>query len=91
MLRVINMIPRNASGEARQDAEPNIAVNPANPRQIIASAFTRDPLNGPRAPLFVSTDGGLTWQLRLIVPGGPSTSDISLGYGDRAGNSTRVS
>ena len=85
MLRVINMIPRTASGEARQDAEPNIAVNPANPRQIVASAFTRDPLNGPRAPVFVSNDGGLTWQLRLIVPGGPSTSDISLGYGDRGG------
>src|SRR6266542_477985 len=79
------MIPQNVSGEARHDAEPNIAVNPENPRQIIATAFTRDPLNGSRAPIFTSNDGGDTWSLRSIVPGGPITADISVGYGDRGG------
>src|SRR5581483_3089395 len=53
---VVNMIPRSLSGEEHQDSEPTIAVNPANPLQIAASAFTPDPAAGPRAPIFVSTD-----------------------------------
>src|SRR5436190_14130967 len=40
---VVNMIPRSLSGEANQDSEPTIAVNPANPLQIAGSAFTPDP------------------------------------------------
>jgi len=85
MLKIVNMIPQALSWEARQDAEPNIAVNPENPSQIVATAFTMDPMNGPRAPVFVSNDGGLTWSLRSIVPGGPGTSDISVGYAGRGG------
>src|SRR5262245_37755664 len=65
---VVNMIPRALSGEENQDSEPTIAVNPANPRQIAASAFTPDPAEGPRAPIFVSTDEGETWTLNSIVP-----------------------
>jgi hypothetical protein len=84
-LSIVNMIPRALSGEARQDAEPNIAVNPEDPRQIVATAFTRDPANGPRAPIFVSTDGGSTWSLRSVVPGGPGTSDISVSFASRGG------
>src|SRR5689334_18844102 len=60
MLRITNLIPRSLSGESSQDSEPNLAVNPENPLQMVATAFTRDPLNGQRAPLFVSNDGGLT-------------------------------
>jgi len=82
---VVNMIPKSLSGESQQDSEPNIAVNPENPLQIVATAFTPDPLNGPRAPIFVSSDGGATWSLRTIVPGGPATADISVGFGDRGG------
>ena len=82
---VVNMIPKSLSGETQQDSEPNIAVNPENPLQIVATAFTPDPLNGPRAPIFVSSDGGATWSLRTIVPGGPATADISVGFGDRGG------
>ncbi len=37
---VVNMIPRSLSGESNQDSEPNLAVNPENPLQIVASAFT---------------------------------------------------
>jgi hypothetical protein len=84
-LSIVNMIPRTLSGEARQDAEPNLAVNPADPRQIVATAFTRDPANGPRAPVFLSRDQGQTGSLRAIVPGGPSTSDISVSFATRGG------
>lgn len=54
MLRVVNMIPRSLSGESSQDSEPNLAVNPEDPQQLVATAFIRDPMNGPRAPVFVS-------------------------------------
>ena len=40
---VINMIPNSLSGETNRDSEPNVSVNPANPLQIAASAFTPDP------------------------------------------------
>jgi hypothetical protein len=82
---VVNMIPKSLSGERQQDSEPNIAVNPENPLQIVGTAFTPDPLNGPRAPIFVSNDGGATWSLRMIVPGGPATADISVGFAGRGG------
>jgi hypothetical protein len=84
-LTIVNMIPRSLSREQQQDSEPNIAVNPANPQQIVATAFTPDPAGGPRAPIFVSNDGGLTWSLRTIVPGGPVTSDISVAFGSQGG------
>jgi hypothetical protein len=84
-LRVVNMIPAALSGETSQDSEPNLAVDPQNPQRMVATAFTRDPLGGPRAPVFLSTDGGQTWQLRSIVPGGASTADISVAFGDTGG------
>ena len=79
---VVNMIPLAQSGESNQDSEPNVAVNPANPQQIVGSAFTPDPMGGTNAPIFVSTDGGNTWVLNSIVPGlaGNSTSDITVRY-----------
>jgi hypothetical protein len=78
------------SGEANQDSEPNIAVNPANPLQIAASAFTFNPNpSDPNAPIYVSTDGGNTWLLNAIVPSAPSplfpTGDITLRFGGTSG------
>lgn len=85
MLRVVNMIPRSLSDEAEQDSEPNIAVNPEDPLQIVGTAFTPDPLGGSRAPIFLSLDGGLTWVLRSIVPGGSATHDISVAFAGQGG------
>jgi len=82
---VVNMIPKSLSGETEQDSEPTIAVNPRNPLQIAASAFTPDPSRGPRAPIFISIDGGMTWTLNSIVPSsvpkGSATSDITVAFG----------
>src|SRR6266496_4830967 len=80
---VVNMIPKSLSGETHQDSEPTIAVNPANPLQIAASAFTADPLKGSFAPIYVSNDGGNTWTLNPIVPGNSrrtGTGDITLQF-----------
>jgi hypothetical protein len=87
-LTVVNMVPQSLSGEASQDSEPNIAVNPANPLQIVATAFTADPLGGAFAPIYISSDGGLTWALRTVVPGNGSfgTGDITVGFATRGGH-----
>lgn len=83
MTFVVNMIPNVFSGESNQDSEPNLAFDPADPRRIAGSAFTPDPLGGANAPIFVSTNGGLTWALNNIVPStaGAATGDITLGFG----------
>jgi hypothetical protein len=75
------MIPQSLSGESNQDSEPTLAVNPANPKQIVGTAFTPDPMGGDTAPIFVSTDGGQTWSLNSIVPSETQTGDICVGFG----------
>lgn len=81
---VVNMIPRSLSGESNQDSEPTITVNPANPLQIAASAFTPDPGRGNFAPIYTSVDGGNTWTLKSIVPSsaadGSITADITVAF-----------
>src|SRR5258705_361868 len=81
---IVNMIPKALSFETNQDSEPTIAVNPANPLQIAASAFTPDPGGGNLAPIYVSTDGGNTWVLNSIVPSdaasGSATADITVAF-----------
>jgi hypothetical protein len=83
-VRVVNMIPNSRSGETSQDSEPNLAVNPINRLQIVGSAFTPDPMGGPNAPIYVSTNGGNTWALNSILPGNSSltgTGDITVRFG----------
>jgi hypothetical protein len=83
-ITVVNMIPKSLSGEANQDSEPNLAVNPNNPLQIVATAFTPNPSGGSLAPIFVSADGGHTWTLNPIVPGATATfptADITMKFG----------
>src|SRR5919201_1533233 len=81
---IVNMIPRSLSRETNQDSEPSITVNPANPLEIVGTAFTPDPMGGALAPIFVSTDGGNTWRLNSIVPSAAGstvpTGDISLAF-----------
>lgn len=78
---IVNMIPQALSGETNQDSEPNLAVNPANPLQMAASAFTPNPMGaGNNAPIFVSDDGGKTWSLNAILPSDALTADITLRF-----------
>jgi hypothetical protein len=76
---VVDMIPWTMSSETNNDREPSVTVNPASPKQIAATAFTPDPMGGPLAPIFVSTDGGLTWYINSIVPANAQseTADIT--------------
>src|SRR5258708_27917637 len=85
---VVNMIPKSLSGETNQDSEPNLAVNPNNPNQIVGTAFTPNPSGGSFAPIYVSSDGGQTWALNAIVPGASAsfpTFDITMKFGGTSG------
>src|SRR5260370_28505403 len=88
MLHIVNITPASLSGESRQDSEPNLAVNPANTNEMVATAFTPSPMGGPSAPIYVSTDGGNTWSLRMVVPyNNPvvGTGDITVGFATTGG------
>lgn len=78
---VVDMIPNALSNETNRDSEPSVAANPSNPLEIVASAFTPDPLSSGNGPIYISTDGGNTWDLNVVLPGGNRTVDISLRYG----------
>jgi hypothetical protein len=86
-LLLVNMIPNSLSGETEQDSEPMLAVNRANPLQLVGTAFTPNPMgqSSTTAPVYVSADGGRTWTLNAIVPGGDMTGDITVAFG-QSGN-----
>jgi hypothetical protein len=99
MLRIVNMIPNSWSDEQNQDCEPNLSVNPANPSQIIGTAFTFDnpagtsavspAMTGNWAPIFSSVDGGDTWTLQFVLPSAAGdqlpTWDVTCRYGGGSG------
>jgi hypothetical protein len=78
----VDIIPQSLSAESNQDSEPHLTVNPSNPNEIVATAFTPDPGGSANAPIFVSTDGGRSWILNVIVPSaaGSATHDITTGF-----------
>jgi hypothetical protein len=81
---LVNMIPQTRSGDTNQDAEPTIAINPANKMQLVGTAFTWDnlagtPMVGTVAPIYVTTNGGQTWSLVFSVP---STAGAQFPTGD---------
>jgi len=85
---VTDMVPASNSGETNRDSEPSLAVNPANPSVLTASAFTPDPVGTLTGVLYFSIDGGQTWQLtQAFVPASAELGcfttycDITLKYG----------
>jgi len=57
------------------DTEPTIAVNPANPNEIVITAFSGG--WAPNAPLWHSTDGGATWGKQFTIPTPPGVQIMS--------------
>ncbi|HKS52032.1 MAG TPA: PASTA domain-containing protein [Pseudonocardiaceae bacterium] len=86
MLRIINIIPQSRSGESRQDSEPNLAVNPARPTDMVATAFT-PATSGSNAPIYITQDGGYTWETRQVLPGNGmfGTKDVTVGFATAGG------
>jgi hypothetical protein len=59
-LVVSNTDPDLLDDDGEGDGEPSIAINPNNPDEIVILAFSGG-WGGGAAPLWHSTDGGLTW------------------------------
>jgi hypothetical protein len=55
-IQVIDLIPFTDSAEAKQNSEPSLGINPANPLQMVDGIFSP-----AGASYFKSTDGGFTW------------------------------
>src|SRR5438105_2099596 len=54
--------------------EPCIAVNPANPQEMIISTFGYGSwISSSTAQLWYSTNGGASWTIRFSVPAPPSS------------------
>jgi len=81
-VQLVDVIPALYSNETNTDSEPNVAVNPAKPTDVVVTAFTPCPamISTTDAPIYFSTDGGSTWQLNCIFPGNDPT------YGTNDGN-----
>jgi hypothetical protein len=85
---LVNMISPDQGNETRRDSEPNLAVNPANPLQMAASAFTPNPQGESNAPVYMSADGGRNWILKTVLPFNDpdtGTGDITLRFGSTSG------
>lgn len=50
-IAVVNMVPFSQSDEVSQDSEPNLAVNPNDPREMVGTAFTPDPMEDRAATI----------------------------------------
>ncbi len=57
------------------DGEPSIGINPANPDEIVLTAFSGS--WGGTSPLWHSTDGGDTWTKQFTIPVPPGTASAT--------------
>ena len=83
-ITVVNMIPHSRSDERDNDAEPTLAVNPATPWKMAATAFTPGVYGELQAPIFISTNGGNSWDLNYILPNNnwsTGTGDVTIQFG----------
>jgi hypothetical protein len=80
---VNNVVPRHLSGEHNFDSEPSLAVNPAG-GTLALTTFSGEWSSTQGAPLWISGDGGLTWDQRFGIPepepGAFGPADQTLAY-----------
>jgi hypothetical protein len=69
---VSNTNPNFASTDATGGTEPSVALNPANPNQVVITSFSGSWSSATQnAPLWYSTDGGSTWTKEFTIPPPP--------------------
>ncbi len=66
---VNNTDPNLTNTDTFNDGETSITVNPANPNEIVVTAFSGS--WGAHAPLWHSTDGGNIWTKEFTIPAPP--------------------
>jgi hypothetical protein len=89
-LKLVDIIPASLSGETNQDSEPFLAIHTV-PTVMTASAFTPNPEgdSSVTAPIFISFDGGETWNLNAIIPSAGTTCDVTHAFGGSSANLPR--
>jgi hypothetical protein len=62
-ISIVDIIPASQSSETGQNAEPSLAVNPANPLQMVATTFGGNEIvsGSTLQPYWISTNGGTAW------------------------------
>lgn len=87
---VSNVDATLATSDTFNDGETSIAINPANPDEILVTAFSGGWGNGGNAAIFHSTNGGNLWTKRFTFPrppgspvGCPCDQTIDYGRGNR--------
>jgi hypothetical protein len=82
---VNNTDPNLTNTDTFNDGETSITVNPANPNEIVVTAFSGS--RGAHAPLWHSTDGGNIWTKQFTIPAPPGIAaagcpcDQTIDYG----------
>ena len=66
---VNNTDPNLTNTDTFNDGETSITVNPANPNEVVVTAFSGG--WGANAPLWQSTDGGNIWTKQFTIPAPP--------------------
>jgi len=66
---VNNTDPNLTNTDTFNDGETSITVNPANPNEVVLTAFSGG--WGANAPLWQSTDGGNIWTKQFTIPAPP--------------------
>jgi len=76
-INVVDIVPLGQSLESGRNAEPSIAVNPLNPLQMVAGAFSSTANGNDNNTLFwASNNGGSTWSSYGNLP----TDDKTLAW-----------
>ncbi|MFJ7096527.1 Ig-like domain-containing protein [Streptomyces mirabilis] len=70
----VSVVDATASASSVGGREPSIAVNPANPNQIVITRFDTTWDSG-NADLLYSDDGGQTWNNKASIPKPPGLAD----------------
>jgi hypothetical protein len=68
---VSNTTANFASTDTTGGTEPSVALNPANPSQVVITSFSGAWGASQNAPLWYSTDGGSTWTQEFTIPPPP--------------------
>ena len=76
VVRVVNTVPAERSDETDLNWQPSIAINPANPNEIVVSAYTEPPNN---VGFSYSYDRGQNWQINFSEPGVQLDQSAGLG------------
>ena len=76
VVRLVNIVPADRSDETDLNWQPSIAINPANPNEIVISAYSKAPNN---VGYSYSYDGGQNWQVNFSEPGEQLDQSVGLG------------